>query len=460
MVLLAMLHGSVALAADLTALQSEGRALYRGTHALTNAPTMHDVALPQAGGCARCHGEAGSGAREAGVQVPPIDVATLTAPRRGTSAYATTAAALAGLARGQGRDALLNVAMPRYQFTEIEIIKLAAYLDVIGTSASTFDGVSPQKIRIGTLVPGEGVLAAVGQKIEAGLREQIAEINRAGGVYGRHLELVVESLTGGAEAGRNDTAYANALARLQARDVFAVVGAWQPPHVLDATEAPMVASLGLAATRVQAHSQRYLLASLQDQITRLVQEMDEHCPPADSPLLVVQGVDSAVGAALAASGVAARKGVRTIASLGDTASGAPTRMLLLGRVSAIENLPNTPCLGRLAALSGATAGAVVATNLSLLPAPSALIEDESAPLWTRLARASVEVFADALRRAGRKLDRAKFAQVLAAPEGLQFSVQTNTQGKKDLKLHFTNRSATGLATPIIISRGSYASYSE
>ena len=82
----------------------------------------------------------------------------------------------------------LDVAMPRYQMNEEDASDLVAYLKRIETD---FDpGLSADTIRIGTLLPLEGELQGMGQAMKSVLDGYFDDINSAGGIHGRQLELV------------------------------------------------------------------------------------------------------------------------------------------------------------------------------------------------------------------------------------------------------------------------------
>jgi len=54
------------------------------------------------------------------------------------------------------------------------------------------EGVTDDAVRVGMIVDLTGPLAFLGQEISAGAELYFQEVNRRGGVYGRHLELIVE----------------------------------------------------------------------------------------------------------------------------------------------------------------------------------------------------------------------------------------------------------------------------
>jgi branched-chain amino acid transport system substrate-binding protein len=93
-----------------------------------------------------------------------------------------------------------------------------------GISASAEDGVSAEKIVFGQATALEGPASALGQGMKMGLEAAFAEINKAGGVKGRKLEL--KSIDDGYEP----TKSIEAVKRLLEEDkVFAIAGAVGTP---------------------------------------------------------------------------------------------------------------------------------------------------------------------------------------------------------------------------------------
>lgn len=158
--------------------------------------------------CARCHGPAGRGSLEGGVEVPDIRPPTLSRPRvravgevedRSRPAY-TRELLLRAITQGvssSGRT--LGVAMPRYVLGEAEGEELLAYLSQLGVAAEP--GVRPDALTVGAALPLSGRLGPVGREVEAVLRAALAEVNARGGVFRRRLELkVADEAAGGKEA--------------------------------------------------------------------------------------------------------------------------------------------------------------------------------------------------------------------------------------------------------------------
>lgn len=84
--------------------------------------------------------------------------------------------------------------MPLYDMSEQDLDDLAAYLQRLGTLDPP--GVSAQEIVIATLVPLEGSLAPLGEAIEQILGAYFTQVNAAGGIFGRKLKLAIYPLPG------------------------------------------------------------------------------------------------------------------------------------------------------------------------------------------------------------------------------------------------------------------------
>jgi len=212
----------------LTASQQRGQQLFttgisaNGT-AVTALVGSAGVALP--GGalpCANCHGVDARGRPEGGVIPSDIRWLQLTkeygvrsSSGRRYPAY-TDASFADALRLGVDPAATpLNSAMPRYRLSDSDLADLRAYLMVVDEILDP--GVSDGQIRLATLVPAPEQ-AGLGQDIVRVLRAYFADVNAAGGVYGRQLELVVQ-----AEPADGPAPAVWAAERLLAQQPFALV---------------------------------------------------------------------------------------------------------------------------------------------------------------------------------------------------------------------------------------------
>jgi ABC-type branched-subunit amino acid transport system substrate-binding protein/mono/diheme cytochrome c family protein len=300
---LALVNFTVLAQSPLTDAELRGQRLYlEGLRADGQplAATSGDagVALPLAFvACANCHGRDGRGKTEAGTTVPDIRWETLSKPYTLTLAtgrsrppYEATTffAALTQGVDSAGRP--LDAAMPRFQLSAPEATDLLAWLKQIATAPAT--GVTDEVIRVGALLPADPALAAEGERDRQLFAACCDDLDRAGGLYRRRLELVpigdspatwagppvlaLLASTGSAAAGRASEAarlpllcavaspggdhsryvfsvYPGAAERARALARFALTRWSGPPHLAllyrERTTLPAVREAILAATR-------------------------------------------------------------------------------------------------------------------------------------------------------------------------------------------------------------------
>lgn len=231
--LLASVLSGTAAALEWSPSEAAGRELYRSGRSAGEATPMARVgsggallpasALP----CANCHGRDGRGRAEGGIRPPDITWRELAKPYghlhdRGRSHPAFDSASFAR-ALAEGIDPLgnrLDPAMPRYVLPARDVAALEAYLKRIHEDHAP--GVSDSTLRIGTLLPARGALAAFGLGAQAVIAEELERINRDGGIHGRRLELVVR------DAGATPAETEAALRALADEDVFALLAPLAP----------------------------------------------------------------------------------------------------------------------------------------------------------------------------------------------------------------------------------------
>jgi Cytochrome c/Periplasmic binding protein len=454
------LYASCCVAQEMSSAQ-RGKRLYRGEAMLDQTPTMQGVALTAGGiSCAGCHGLSGQGGQEGGTATPPISAQALLLPRAGSKAYDTVHEALQGLARSEGRmhgpqRRKLAIGMPQYQLTAQEIQDLRAYLDVIGKAQDAVPGVSEKSILVGTLLPRAGAMQLAGQELEAGLRNQLNAVNAHGGIYGRSLELVVQPL-----GDDSLTTYRDAIATLAQSNVYAVVGAWQPPYETATSNAiPMVASIGFASTQAQARAQRFLLPSLQDQINALERHMQSECGFASEPIAVMHNGHASVTQALAHTSFSTLDKVSMVnatmqALASDKKNQLLRRVMSLGVSRAsLQMIDPVACWAELAALSGLPNEHALPgrKHLTLLPVPPSLTRTGDEPYWTRMGRIAAQLLVDALSRAGRRLDEQSLQRVFDSVDQFQLAA--------DITLGYTKKVIPGLSSTLMTSGGSHVSSS-
>jgi ABC-type branched-subunit amino acid transport system substrate-binding protein len=179
--------------------------------------------------CANCHGLRGEGAREGGLQPPPVNWETLIAPhtsaltRRERPPYTEATLARAITAGLDPSGARLHPGMPQYALTPAQTADLVAYLKQLGKEADADPGIDDKRIKVGAALPLTGALAQVGEDVKATLTAYFAEVNAQGGIYGRQIDLVVLDSRGDAEGTLAATE------RLVEREgVFALVASFEP----------------------------------------------------------------------------------------------------------------------------------------------------------------------------------------------------------------------------------------
>lgn len=449
----------ICAAQDIKSVQ-HGKNIYRGLTVLTQSPTIQNVVMPaNITACSSCHGISGQGKQEAGVVVPPITSKALLLPRSGGQAYLSIQDALSGLSHGGGRQHRqgrfeLAANMPRYTFTPEEILDLTSYLAVLGTQNDDPPGVSANTIRIGTILPVENVIKKVGNEIEIGLKHEINSVNKRGGIFGRKIELLVQPLYGVSKAD-----YTNALKSMSKMDIFALVGVWQPPLQFERqSELPLVGSLGLAATQLQARTQYFLMPSLEDQIKELLQLIAKECGSAPNELILLHNEHSATADAMLKIQFPEQSGTSVVQV--DTASKVEIfidpkfkKLVTLGvPIDNVKTFKNQMiCVGQLATLSGLPVELEKASakQLTLLPLPQSLTQTLDKPFWSTLGQLAVKLLADALSRSGRQLDDQSLQRVFETVDKFDLG--------SDIQIGFSRASTPGFRSFLMTNGGFHAS---
>lgn len=233
--------------------------------------------------CANCHGITGVGTKEGGLQVPPIHWRALTAsyvsPLTGQTRPAYDEARLTTALREGVNSAgeHLHPGMPRYRLSAGQMNDLLAYLRVLGTANDLDPGLSAERIVIGTALPLSGTLATLGQEVQAVVQAYFSELNQQGGIFGRHLDLLVED-----SAGEPDRTRAATQILTQKRGVFALLASFEPPSINDSkevfsadAEAPLLAPLTYSSLSLSPPDPLvfYVIPSQADQARVLVDHL-------------------------------------------------------------------------------------------------------------------------------------------------------------------------------------------
>lgn len=180
------------------------------------------AALP----CASCHGLDGQGKPEGGINPSNITWEFLTKSYEQTGPYArkhppyTNHGIELAITRGldPAGNKLLSV-MPRYVMSSEDLADLIAYMALVGRDRDP--GITENTIVIGTVLPAKGALAEMGQAVKAVTTAFFDELNKAGGLYNRRVDLKF------AETGETPAATLESIDKLLAdQPVFAMTGAF------------------------------------------------------------------------------------------------------------------------------------------------------------------------------------------------------------------------------------------
>ena len=421
--------------------------------------------------CASCHGEDGTGRPEGNVLPSAITWAELAKryghvhpggrkhpafDERSVVRAVTTGLDPAGNA--------LDLAMPRYSLSREDSENLVAYLKALERDAEP--GVSAASLRVATVLPTGGRLAAVGAAMQKVIEASFAEVNGGGGIHGRRLVLAVA----GYDADRGGAA--EALRALVAKDPpFALVSGLAPgagdeiAALAEREKLPLVAPFGAAPPSASAGRYAfYALAGVGDQARVLARWAARDAGAAGRTAVlhaadaVLEEAGRAAAADLAAAGLAgvevvrfeggrleapverlARAGVEHVLFLGDDAD----LRAFTARADAARWAPRVIALGMLVARAAAAApasfdGRVFLAYPSLPPGGRA---------------GALEAF-ERLRRTAGVVDGSLTAQVAAftaaavLEEGLRRTGRALTRERLVDALERLYRFDTGLVPPL------------
>jgi ABC-type branched-subunit amino acid transport system substrate-binding protein len=241
-----------ALSAELSEQALRGKRIYVEGASASGSPINAIVSRGGAGisasilPCVGCHGNDGKGRPEGGVVPPDITWNKLTATYGHEHSYSRThpafdekSVAVAIIAGMDPAANALDVAMPRYDMSEADMADLIVYLQHIEDDLDP--GLTEDTIRIGSILPLEGSLQGLGLAMKQVLDAYFSDINSAGGIHGRKIELVVADY-------KPDAAQSDWPARdlLQQQSVFAMVSGYaagietQIAALAEELEVPMV----------------------------------------------------------------------------------------------------------------------------------------------------------------------------------------------------------------------------
>jgi len=256
-------------AAPLTPEQQAGRRLYlEGESAFGDVFSgrigMGQQQMPgPAVRCGNCHGPEGRGRPEGGIRPVDITWSELTKSyghdHEGRRRHPPFDEASLKRAVTEGVDPgghPLDGAMPRFTISGRDWKALVAYLKVLELQQDP--GVGSETLRLGTLLPASGRFADLGQAVKGILQAHLDEVNRAGGIHGRKLELVSASY-----ASDDPGAAAGALRQLVAQgDVFALLSPFaagiegELGRIANEAKIPVVGPLSLFGDDPRASNQQ------------------------------------------------------------------------------------------------------------------------------------------------------------------------------------------------------------
>lgn len=144
--------------------------------------------------CLNCHGHDGRGRPEGGVAPSDITWPALTKPYGVTHTsgrqHPPYTERLLKRAITMGIDSAgnpLHTVMPRYRLSRSDLADLLVYLKQLGIRLDP--GLTETSIRVGVMLPPRGHLSAMHDAVRAVFTAYFDQLNQAGGIYNRQLEL-------------------------------------------------------------------------------------------------------------------------------------------------------------------------------------------------------------------------------------------------------------------------------
>ena len=427
--------------------------------------------------CAGCHGARGEGGQQAALRVPPIDWATLTAPRPKSAFWRPRGGYDANTLKRvilQGVDAdgaALGPGMPRFTMSGGQAAALAAYLQVIGTDADNDPGVSADSVTIGAALPLSGPMAGLGAQVLAKLQSVFDEVNGKGGIYQRRIALVT------ADSGSDTAGALAATRRLADADVFALVANFQPAEpdafngLVAGAEIPSIGPLGQAPLESARQNPFvwHLLPTFADQARALADDIVTGGlrDPARAPRVALVSADTP-NASDALRGAKAQLAIARAAVTSEIryeggalfspevvskiADGDPEWILFFGPAADLRQLAaqiaksggKAPAIGAMTLLSPVSYNQTTFQQLDMaFVAPIFLesapdvaateLQGSNSPVFQMMAAAAARTLVEAMSRAGRNLDRS--------------ALQAELERLRDFE--------TGVLPPLSFSRGNH-----
>lgn len=419
----AVLAAFTAAGAGLTESQQRGKQLYHTGESVARRPVTallgaDDVEVPASVvPCASCHARDGRGRAEGGIRPANIQWDALRHPAanddRTRGAY-TRPLLKRAITMGVDSSAKkLQDTMPRYRMAVEDIEDLLSYLEILGTDREP--GISDDAVRIGAVLSSDPEeRRAVRKTLEA----YFARINADGGIYGRRIDARFTVTSGTAEE------RAAALASfIESEQPFAIAAAWMSgadlamSAVAERAHVPTIAAFAAHAPPEDRYVFR-LLAGVREQSLALIAS----AKPRDDTRIAIVADDAA---AETAKQIVAEWPRATIAqSVPPEAElvlflGAPSRLATVLEQAAASPaaprllIPAAHSAGNLAAAPAALDGrifvAIPSSPDDVTPQGAEELQALEVPpehaTACRLALASSRLMIDALRAAGRDVER-------------------------------------------------------
>jgi ABC-type branched-subunit amino acid transport system substrate-binding protein len=237
-----------AYSSNLSPAELRGRFIYRKGEIPSGQPITAVTGKTELKGklvpCGSCHGLDGRGRAEGSVVPPSIRWEDLIRPRRLSggrernpySEGLVVRAITMGLDSSENR---LNAVMPRFALSQTDAQDLIAYLKQL--SGDNDPGLSDDSVRIGSLLPPAVKYPGLSAAIQSALTAYFADVNKAGGLYGRRIDLISSELP--PEREKMTATYREFLEKEQ---VFALVASYvagaetQSSEILQEQKVPLV----------------------------------------------------------------------------------------------------------------------------------------------------------------------------------------------------------------------------
>jgi ABC-type branched-subunit amino acid transport system substrate-binding protein len=290
--------------------ESRGRGIYQegssGSGRPITAVIGGGVEIPASlVACANCHGRDGRGVPEGSVVPPDLTWSALTRPYetvgrdgRTRPPYTEALIARAILLGVNAAGAPLNPAMPRYRLSLDDSADLLAYLKRLGNDV--VPGLADAELRLGVILPPDpGGAGGLDDALRGVLTAYFETLSRRGGIYHRQIALRFIAMSGTAEERSNAL---EAFFRSEP-PVFALISADltgidpSPAILAERLGVPLVAVTATPATDRPAGGRWAfsLLAGADDQALALARLAGE-AAPSGAPFAIVRGPGTAQAA--------------------------------------------------------------------------------------------------------------------------------------------------------------------